>query len=112
MADTAQRVRRRLDEVFEEAVEQGIVSVNLVALLHAKLRREHKPKRVTPHEALSFAEAPAFVEGLRTQPGIAARCLEFTIYTAAPARGRVPVRAVGAGAGAEQRQESLRPARP
>jgi len=83
MADTGQQVRRRLDEVFEEAVEQGTVSVNLVALLHAKLRREHKPKRVTPHEALAFAAAPAFVEGLRTQPGIAARCLEFTIYTAA-----------------------------
>jgi hypothetical protein len=75
-------VRRRLDEVFEEAVEQGTVSVNLAALLHAKLRREHKPKRVTPHKALAFATAPAFVEGLSTQPGIAARCLEFTIYTA------------------------------
>ncbi len=83
MADTAQRVRRRLDEVFEEAVEHGTVNVNLVALLHAKLRREHKPKRVTPHEALAFAAAPAFVEGLRAQPGIAARCLEFTILTAA-----------------------------
>ncbi len=83
MADTGQQVRRRLDEVFEEAVEQGAIGVNLVALLHAKLRREHKPKRVTPHEALAFAAAPAFVEALRTQPGIAARCLEFTIYTAA-----------------------------
>lgn len=72
-ADTGQQVRRRLDEVFEEAVEQGTVSVNLVALLQAKLRREHKPKRVTTHEALAFAAAPAFVEGLRTQPGIAAR---------------------------------------
>lgn len=83
MADTAQRVRRRLDEVFEEAVEQGTVSVNLVALLHAKLRREHKPRRITPHQALAYAATPAFVGGLRTQSGIAARSLEFTIYTAA-----------------------------
>jgi integrase len=83
MADTAQRVRRRLDEVFEEAVEQGTISVNLVALLHAKLRREHKPKRVTPRLALAFGSVPAFVERLRAQPGIGARCLEFTIYTAA-----------------------------
>ena len=83
MADTAQRVRRRLDEVFEEAIEQGTVSVNPVAMLRTKLRRENKPKRVTPHEALAFAAAPAFLEGLRAQPGMAARCLEFTILTAA-----------------------------
>lgn len=82
-ADTGQRVRRRLDEVFEEAVEQGTIGVNLVALLHAKLRREHKPKRVTPHPALAFPAVPAFVGALRAQPGIAARCLEFTIHTAA-----------------------------
>jgi integrase len=83
MADTGQQVRRRLEEVFEEAVEQGTVGINLVALLHAKLRREHKPKRVTPHPALAFAAAPAFLDVLRAQPGIAARCLEFTILTAA-----------------------------
>jgi integrase len=83
MADTGQQVRRRLEEVFEEAVEQGTAGVNLVALLRAKLRREHKPKRVTPHAALPFPAAPAFVESLRAQPGIAARCLEFTILTAA-----------------------------
>ena len=47
MADTAQRVRRRLDEVFEEAIEDGTVSVNLVAMLRTKLRREHKPKRLS-----------------------------------------------------------------
>ncbi|MGB8437183.1 MAG: integrase arm-type DNA-binding domain-containing protein [Burkholderiales bacterium] len=33
MADTAQRVRRRLDEVFEEAIEQSIVDLNPVAML-------------------------------------------------------------------------------
>jgi integrase len=82
MADTGQQVRRRLEEVFEEAVEQGTASVNLVALLRPKLRREHKPKRVTPHSALPFSAVPAFVEELRRQPGIAARCLEFTILTA------------------------------
>jgi len=82
-ADTALRVRRRLAEVFEEAVEQGLVSVNLVAMLRTKLRRENKPKRRAPHAALGYREIPAFVERLRAQPGIAARCLEFTILTAA-----------------------------
>ena len=83
MADTAQRVRRRLDEVFEEAIEQGTVAVNPVAMLRAKLRRENKPKR---RHAASRARLPrraGFPEGLRAQPGIAARCLEFTILTAA-----------------------------
>ncbi len=83
MADTAQRVRRRLDEVFEEAIEQGTVSVNPVAMLRSKLRRENKPQRCTPFQALPFAAAPGFVELVRTQRGIAARCLEFTIFTAA-----------------------------
>jgi integrase len=82
MADTAQRVRRRLDEVFEEAIEDGTVTANPVAMLRTKLRREHKPKRVTPRAALAYRDVPAFVERLRGQPGIAARCLEFTILTA------------------------------
>jgi len=82
MADTAQRVRRRLDEVFEEAIEQGTVTVNPVAMLQSKLCRENKPKRRTPHNALAYRDVPGFVETLRAQPGIAARCLEFTILTA------------------------------
>lgn len=83
MADTAQRVRRRLDEVFDEAIEQGAVSVNPVAMLRTKLRREQRPRRRTPHRALGYQEVPAFLRALRAQPGIPARCLEFTILTAA-----------------------------
>jgi len=83
MADTAQRVRRRLDETFEEAIEQGTLAINPVAMLRTKLRKEHKPRRRTPLQALPFAEVPAFIQRIRAQPGIAARCLEFTILTAA-----------------------------
>jgi integrase len=83
MADTAQRVRRRLDEVFEEAIEREAVALNPVAMLRTKLRRENQPKRPAPHAALPFGAAPQFVAHLRGQPGIAARCLEFTILTAA-----------------------------
>jgi len=83
MADTAQRVRRRLDEVFDEAIERGAVAVNPVAMLRTKLRRENRRKRIVPRPALSFGAAPEFVARLRVQPGIAARCLEFTILTAA-----------------------------
>jgi integrase len=83
MADTAQRVRRRLDEVFEEAIEQEIVSVNPVAMLRTKLRREKKLRARVSHPAIDFREAPAFIAALRIQAGIAARCLEFTVLTAA-----------------------------
>lgn len=83
MADTAQRVRRRLDEVFEEAIEQGIVAANPVAMLRTKLRKEHKSRRRTPHSSLPYSEAPAFLNALGAHPGVAARCLEFTILTAA-----------------------------
>lgn len=83
MADTAQRVRRRLDEVFEEAIEQGTVSLNPVAMLRTKLRRENRPRRRVPHPALSYREVPAFLRALQAQPGIPARCLEFTVLAAA-----------------------------
>lgn len=62
MADTAQRVRRRLDEVFEEAIEQGIVGRNPVVMLRTKLRRDDKPRRRTPHPALGYRDVPAFLE--------------------------------------------------
>jgi integrase len=83
MADTAQRVRRRLDEVFDEAIERGAVTLNPVAMLRTKLRKENEPRRPVPRPALAFGAVPQFVAQLRRQPGIAARCLEFTILTAA-----------------------------
>lgn len=60
-ADTGQRVRVRLDDVFDDAVERGIVVSNPVAALRTKLRREHKPKRVRSHPALPFREIGDFV---------------------------------------------------
>ena len=83
MADTAQRVRRRLDEVFDEAIERGAVTLNPVAMLRTKLRRENRPQRPVPRPALPFGAVPQFVGQLRGMPGVAARCLEFTILTAA-----------------------------
>lgn len=83
MADTAQRVRRRLDEIYDDAVERGLVAENTVAMLRDKLRRRNVTRRVKPHPSLPFAETPAFLRELRTHEGIAARCLEFVILTAA-----------------------------
>jgi len=83
MADTAQRIRRRLDEIYDDATDRGIVTDNIVASLRDKLRRRHVSHRVTPRPSLPFADAPAFMAELREQTGIAARCLEFVILTAA-----------------------------
>jgi integrase len=83
MADTAQRVRRRLDEIYDDATDRGIVSENVIASLRDKLRRRHVSHRVTPRPSLPFTEVPAFMANLRDQTGIAARCLEFVILTAA-----------------------------
>lgn len=81
--DTAQRTRVSLDDVFEHALERGLVSVNPVAALRTKLRRENKPaKRRRSFPAMPYPQLPDFIRRLRTQPGIAARCLEFVIVTA------------------------------
>ncbi len=83
MADTAQRVRRRLDEIYDDAAERGMVDGNPVAGLRDKLRRRHVSHPVTPRPSLPFPEVPDFMRALRAQEGIAARCLEFVILTAA-----------------------------
>jgi integrase len=82
MADTAHRVRRRLDEVFDEAIERELIEANPVAQLRGKLRRVAVPKRVVPRAALPYREVPAFVTALRNRPSTAALCLEFVILTA------------------------------
>jgi integrase len=83
MFDTASRVRQRLSEVYDDAIERGLVQDNPVAALRDKLRRVRIAKRSEPHPSLPYPELPAFVEQLRTHPGIAARCMEFVILTVA-----------------------------
>ncbi len=82
-ADTAHRVRRRLDEIYDDAIDRGLVSENPVGLLRNKLRRHRVSRRVVPRASLPYAEVTAFVHRLRGQSGVAARCLEFVILTAA-----------------------------
>lgn len=81
MSDTAIRVRQRLNDVFDEALERGLIQVNPVSAVRTKLRKVMVAKRRTSHAALACAEVPAFVQLLRKQPGIAARALEFTLFT-------------------------------
>lgn len=87
-AETARRVRGRIERILDAAKVRGLRprdAMNpatwrghLALLLPAqsKLVRGH-------HAALPYQEAPAFMAKLRTKAAISARCLEFTILTAA-----------------------------
>ncbi|GAA0439524.1 MULTISPECIES: tyrosine-type recombinase/integrase [Sphingomonas] len=87
-AETAKRVRGRIEKILDAAKARGLrprESMNpamlrghLALLLpkQSKLQRGH-------HPALPFREAPVFMAALRARPALAARCLEFVILTAA-----------------------------
>lgn len=87
-AETARRVRGRIERILDAAKARGLRSRDsmnpaawrghLALLLppQSKLVRGH-------HAALSFRDAPAFMTALRQRPAMSARCLEFIILTAA-----------------------------
>ncbi len=82
--ETMQRVRQRLDAVFEDAIFLGRCRSNPAAALRRKMR-EALPTRKTAagFAALPYKEGPAFMARLRAAPGTAARTLEFAVLTAA-----------------------------
>jgi integrase len=85
-AETASRVRGRIERVLDAAAARGLRSRDnparwrghLANLLpkRQKLSRGH-------HAAMPFDDVPAFVERLRDAEGVSACALEFTILTAA-----------------------------
>jgi len=85
-AETADRVRGRIERVLDAAKVKGLRSGENPAR-----RRGHLelllPKRsktlVKHHPALPYAHIAGFMADLRTRPAVAARALEFTILTAA-----------------------------
>ena len=81
--ETLQRVRQRLDSVFEDAQFHGRCASNPAAAIKRKMA-ETQPRRERGElAALPYREAPAFMARLHVQHGIAARCLEFAVLTAA-----------------------------
>lgn len=84
VVETMQRVRQRLDAVFEDAIFLGRCTSNPAAAVRRKIR-ECLPTRKTAagFAALPYREAPAFMARLRAAPGTAARTLEFAVLTAA-----------------------------
>jgi integrase len=81
--ETLQRVRQRLDAVYEDAIFHGLCTTNPAAAIKRKMAEGQGKRERGQHAALPYREAPAFMVQLRDQQGIAARCLELAVLTAA-----------------------------
>jgi integrase len=81
--ETVQRIRQRLDAVFEDAIFHKRCTLNPAAAVRRKLRERGPRKDAGQFKALPYKEAPAFMAKLREMPGTAARSLEFAVLTAA-----------------------------
>ncbi|MGJ0454146.1 MAG: tyrosine-type recombinase/integrase [Methylocystis sp.] len=86
-AETASRVRGRIESILDWARVQGYREGENPARwkghLDHLLPAKGKVAKVEHHAALPFAELPAFMADLKTREGNGARALEFAILTAA-----------------------------
>jgi integrase len=82
LPETANRVRRRLAAVFDDAIFFGHCTVNPAGAIRRKMGEVAAGKESSNLRALPYDQVPAFVAELRKQQGIAARCLEFALLTA------------------------------
>lgn len=86
--ETARRVRGRIEKILAAAKAMGVRErdANNPAAwrghLDVLLPRQRKNGQ-NHHAALAYQDAPAFMAELSKRPALAARCLEFTILTAA-----------------------------
>lgn len=84
-AETASRLRGRIEKVLDHAKVRGLRSgenparwkghLDHILPKAAKLKRGH-------HAAMPYADVPAFMKQVREASGVGARALEFTILTA------------------------------
>lgn len=86
-AETASRVRGRIEAILDAAAAEGVRAGDNPARWRghlAKLLPAHKRfATVRHHPALPFEQMPVFMAELRTRVGTSARALEFMILTAA-----------------------------
>jgi integrase len=83
VTETVQRIRQRLDAVFEDAIFHRRCATNPAAAVRRKLQETMPRKDAGQFAALPYKEAPALLARLRDAQGTAARCLEFAVLTAA-----------------------------
>lgn len=86
MPETAQKTRERIKLVLDHAKARGLRDGPNVAEWRGHLDQilpRRDPLQRKNHAAIPYTDLPALVAKLRTATGTAARCLEFTILTAA-----------------------------
>jgi len=85
--ETVSRLRGRLENILDWATARGYRSGENPARWKGNLKQLlpnlSKKDRIKHHKALPYPKVPEFVQELRQIEGTAARCLEFTILTAA-----------------------------
>ncbi|SAL17108.1 phage integrase [Caballeronia peredens] len=86
--ETASRLRGRLEAILDWARvkgfrDEGINPASWRGNLDKLLSAPKKTKRVRNHPALPIVQMGAFMKTLRAIEGVSARCLEFSILTAA-----------------------------
>jgi integrase len=86
--ETASRIRGRIESILDWAAvrkyrPEGDNPARWTGHLEHVLPAKGKLAKVNHHAALPYAAVPAFVEALRQREGMAARALEFAIFTAA-----------------------------
>lgn len=85
-AETASRLRGRVERVLDAATVKGLRQGDNPARWRGNLEHllpRRSKRSVIHHAALPFAEMPAFMKQLEVQPGAAALALRWTILTAA-----------------------------
>ena len=81
--ETLQRIRQRLDAVFEDAIFHKRCTSNPAAAVRRKMAETLPKKSAGKLAALPYKEAPAFMQRVQQASGTASRCLEFAVLTAA-----------------------------
>ena len=81
--ETCDRVRQRLEVIFDDAIFLELCTVNPAFIIRRKLAELPRGTVKGNFKALAFADVPAFVKTLREQAGTAARALEFALLTCA-----------------------------
>ncbi|MBT9097659.1 integrase arm-type DNA-binding domain-containing protein [Methylovulum psychrotolerans] len=85
--ETASRVRGRIEQVLSWATVSGYRTGDNPARwrghLDKLLAKPNKVQNTRHHPALPYADMAAFMSELKQQDSLAARCLEFTLLTAA-----------------------------
>lgn len=81
--ETCDRVRQRLEVVFDDAMFHKHCTLNPAKIIRRKLAERPKGREKGSFAALPYSEVPAFVRALRQQPGTAARALEFALLCVA-----------------------------